>query len=63
MKLLLIGLDCLGALRNTDYFRFAGDDAEAGAGVVLRRPVLTTRLDAFRVVRELARRAARDASR
>ena len=25
----LIGLDCLGALRNTDYFRFAGDDAEA----------------------------------
>lgn len=26
----LIGLDCLGAYRNTDYFRFAGDDA-AGA--------------------------------
>jgi formate dehydrogenase (coenzyme F420) beta subunit len=25
----LIGLDCLGALRNTDYFRFAGDDADA----------------------------------
>jgi formate dehydrogenase (coenzyme F420) beta subunit len=25
----LIGLDCLGALRNTDYFRFAGDDAAA----------------------------------
>jgi formate dehydrogenase subunit beta len=25
----LVSLDCLGALRNTDYFRFAGDDAEA----------------------------------
>jgi hypothetical protein len=25
----LIGLDCLGAFRNTDYFRFAGDDAAA----------------------------------
>ncbi len=25
----LIGLDCLGAFRNTDYFRFAGNDAEA----------------------------------
>jgi formate dehydrogenase subunit beta len=25
----LIGLDCLGAFRNTDYFRYAGDDAEA----------------------------------
>ncbi|MBL0714123.1 MAG: 4Fe-4S dicluster domain-containing protein [Desulfosarcina sp.] len=24
----LIGLDCLGAYRNTDYFRLAGDDAE-----------------------------------
>jgi len=26
---MLIGLDCLGAFRNTDYFRFAGDDAAA----------------------------------
>ena len=25
----LIGIDCLGALRNTDYFRFAGNDAAA----------------------------------
>jgi len=25
----LIGMDCLGAYGNTDYFRFAGDDAEA----------------------------------
>ena len=25
----LIGLDCLGAFRNTDYFRFVGDDAAA----------------------------------
>jgi formate dehydrogenase subunit beta len=25
----LIGLDCLGAYGNTDYFRFAGNDAEA----------------------------------
>lgn len=25
----LIGIDCLGALRNTDYFRFAGSDAAA----------------------------------
>jgi formate dehydrogenase subunit beta len=25
----LIGLDCLGAYGNTDYFRFVGDDAEA----------------------------------
>jgi formate dehydrogenase (coenzyme F420) beta subunit len=25
----LIGVDCLGAFRNTDYFRFAGDDAAA----------------------------------
>jgi len=28
-EVVLIGLDCLGALRNTDYFRFAGDDADA----------------------------------
>ena len=26
---MLIGLDCLGAFRNTDYFRFVGDDAAA----------------------------------
>lgn len=25
----LIGIDCLGAFRNTDYFRFAGDNAAA----------------------------------
>jgi formate dehydrogenase subunit beta len=28
----LISLDCLGALRNTDYLGFAGDDAEAATG-------------------------------
>ena len=27
-EVVVIGLDCLGAFRNTDYFRFAGDDLD-----------------------------------
>ena len=30
--IVLIGIDCLGAYRNTDYFRFVGEDVAASTG-------------------------------
>jgi len=38
-ELIIVGIDCLGAYRNTDYFRFVGEDPAASAQRFYRKAI------------------------
>jgi formate dehydrogenase subunit beta len=38
-ELIIVGMDCLGAYKNTDYFRFAGEDAAASTRKFLEKAI------------------------